>query len=382
MSLTDLDRFKAACIYPGELDEQAVERELTKFLQALGLRRHITRLRRAGHDEDDPSADVWILGEGVPLHRAIEWILREWKERNPGVPRFSAVRALWRTVGAARVVRALFGFEGFAAYGEIAPRAWCAWCLRTPFGFEGFAARLSHRFAARLWARAVLDVRDASAALAAVAALAALDARETALSAEVDAFTRLRPLFEAFVRGCWLLYWADDTLYWVAKPTLHREPGTQRLHHDTHAALESDVVNLYFWHGVMVPPFVILRPDQITIARIDHEINAEVRRAMIERYRHGEEIHGAAAFIRDAGGERLDHDERYGTLWRRLIRGSRSAPPDEPIVMIEVVNRTREPDGRFRHYWLRVPPTMRTAREAVAWTFNVPAERYAPEKET
>jgi hypothetical protein len=28
MSLTDLDRFKAACAYPGELDEQAVEREL------------------------------------------------------------------------------------------------------------------------------------------------------------------------------------------------------------------------------------------------------------------------------------------------------------------------------------------------------------------
>jgi hypothetical protein len=50
--------------------------------------------------------------------------------------------------------------------------------------------------------------------------------------------------------------------------------------------------------------------------------------------------------------------------------------------MVEVVNRTREPDGRFRHYWLRVPPTMRTAREAVAWTFNMPAERYAPEKET
>jgi hypothetical protein len=85
----------------------------------------------------------------------------------------------------------------------------------------------------------------------------------------------------------------------------------------------------------------------ITIARIDQETNAEVRRVMIERYRHGEEIHGVAAFTRDAGGERLDHDECYGTLWRRNI------PNDEPIVMIEVVNRTREPDGRFKHYWLR-----------------------------
>jgi hypothetical protein len=38
---------------------------------------------------------------------------------------------------------------------------------------------------------------------------------------------------------------------------------------------------------------------------------------MIERYRHGEEVSGAAAYIRDAGGERLDRDEHYGTLWRR-----------------------------------------------------------------
>ena len=50
--------------------------------------------------------------------------------------------------------------------------------------------------------------------------------------------------------------------------------------------------------------------------------------------------------------------------------------------MIEVVNRTPERDGRFKRYWLRVPPTMRTAREAVSWTFNMPAELYGPEIET
>ena len=97
---------------------------------------------------------------------------------------------------------------------------------------------------------------------------------------------------------------------------------------------------------------------------------------MIERYRRGDEIHGAAAFMRDASAKRLDHDERYGTLWRRNI------PEDEPIVMVEVMNSTPSSDGSFKRYWLRVPPTMTTAREAVAWTFNVPAEQYAPEVET
>jgi hypothetical protein len=63
MSLTDLDRFKAACVYPGELDEQAVERELAAFLQALGVSRRIVRLRAGWSPEDEP-----------PLHRNIERI--------------------------------------------------------------------------------------------------------------------------------------------------------------------------------------------------------------------------------------------------------------------------------------------------------------------
>jgi hypothetical protein len=66
--------------------------------------------------------------------------------------------------------------------------------------------------------------------------------------------------------------------------------------------------------GMACGPFVVLRPDRITVAHIDREANAEVRRVMIERYRNGEEVHGPAAFIRDAGAVRLDHDECYGTL--------------------------------------------------------------------
>jgi hypothetical protein len=133
---------------------------------------------------------------------------------------------------------------------------------------------------------------------------------------------------------------------------------------------------IYAVHGVRVPRYVIEEPRQISVERIDDEANAEIRRVMIERYRHGEEVSGTAAFLRDAGAERLDHDERYGTLWRCEM------PHDEPIVMVEVVNSTPEADGRYKRYWLRVPPDMTTAREAVAWTFNVPGGEYMPVKET
>src|SRR5258708_37296761 len=80
MSLTDLDRFKAACVYPGKPDEQAVERELAAYLQALGMSRRIVRLRAGSRPEDD-----------TPVERNIEWILAESIKRNlrvPAVPPF------------------------------------------------------------------------------------------------------------------------------------------------------------------------------------------------------------------------------------------------------------------------------------------------------
>jgi hypothetical protein len=36
----------------------------------------------------------------------------------------------------------------------------------------------------------------------------------------------------------------------------------------------------------------------------------------------------------------------------------------------------------FRDFWLRVPPTMRTAHEAAAWTFDKEAAEYGPSIQT
>lgn len=45
-------------------------------------------------------------------------------------------------------------------------------------------------------------------------------------------------------------------------------------------------------------------------------------------------------------------------------------------------NSTPEPDGTFRDYFLRVPPGMVRAKQAVAWTFGVSEEDYYLENET
>jgi hypothetical protein len=405
MSLADLDRFKAACAYPGKLDEQAVERELAAFLQAVGVSRRIVRFPAEWRPEH--YAPLERNMDDPPLWRDIERMFDEFLKRNLAKRNLAAraFRTLRIVRDARRLRAALLASDvheianarasGAAREARLALAASVASValevLDPDFEHRAFGTGALRKFAKCVyphqWYRGTSyppfftfswDLSEIACLLFGVAQLSKPAVEAWLRPLAVEAW--LRPLFGAFVTGCWRLYWTDETLYWVAKPTLHCEPGTRRLHHNTQAALKSDIVNLYCWHGVMVPPFVILRPGLITIAHIDRETNAEVRRVLIERYRHGEEIHGVAAFIRDAGGVRLDaftnHDERYGTLWRRNI------PNDEPIVMIEVVNRTREPDGRFKHYWLRVPPTMRTAREAVAWTFNMLAEQYAPEIET
>ena len=145
-------------------------------------------------------------------------------------------------------------------------------------------------------------------------------------------------------------------------------PGGRRLHNSSYAAVESDVENLYFWHGVHVPAFAVTRPDLITIKHIEDERNAEVRRVLIERY-------GQARYLMDSGAKEIHRDD-WGVLYRKEI------PGDEPLVMVRVVNSTMEQDGSFKDYFIRVNPNCQTAKEAVAWTFNTTPDQYHPAIQT
>jgi hypothetical protein len=188
------------------------------------------------------------------------------------------------------------------------------------------------------------------------------------------------PVFDAFLAGGWMLYWTEDTLYWAAKPEVHKEAtaqGLERLHNSSGPALRSDIENLYFWHGVMVPAFVVTRPDWITLKHIADEDNAEVRRVFIERY-------GLSRYLLDSGAQKLAEDE-FGELYRTEISG------DEPLVMVKVLNSTPELDGTQKPYFLRVHPEMRvllpngeglgnaqnaTPLNAIASTFGMTGKQY------
>jgi hypothetical protein len=137
-------------------------------------------------------------------------------------------------------------------------------------------------------------------------------------------------------------------------------------------------------HGVRVTQQVVEFPQTLTMQQIFGEPNAEVRRIMVDRF-------GAERLMRESNAALLDDDAAHGKLWRLVIGNG-----DDDIVMLEVVNSSPEPIGYepegqvgtwigerfFRHYMLRVPPSMRTSRESRSWTFSMTPDEFAPLVET
>ncbi len=142
-----------------------------------------------------------------------------------------------------------------------------------------------------------------------------------------------------------------------------------RLNNRTGAAITfSDGWKMWAFNGSRVPRRLVEAPESITIEDIRSADNVNIRRIMIEMY-------GTARYLEDSGS-RMIHKDEFGELYQQVI------PDDEPLTMVRVKNSTMESDGTFRHYFLRVPPNITTAKEAVAWTFAMESEEYSPEVET
>jgi hypothetical protein len=154
----------------------------------------------------------------------------------------------------------------------------------------------------------------------------------------------------------------------LVDPTVTRGLGSHRLHNASGPAVEWNGWSVWAIHGVRVTEQIVMRPETLTAAQIDGEGNQEVRRVMIERF-------GAARWLRESGAM-LVHEDKRGKLWRKTREG------DTDVVMVEVKNSTPEPDGSIKDYWLRVPPTVTTVTQAVAWTFCMEPTQYAPRVET
>jgi hypothetical protein len=202
------------------------------------------------------------------------------------------------------------------------------------------------------------------------AARSAAPSSEKALSsrAELDkAIGIWLPFVDAVEAGLWLFFPTADEVIAVARPAM--QVVDDDLHcEDGPAVAWPGGARYWFWRGVQVPQKVVEAPESLTAAEINEEQNVEVRRVMQERF-------GYDRYLKDSNAKLLQTDD-FGALWWY------DNPGDEPLVMVELLNATPEPDGSVKTYFLRVPPTMKTAREAVAWTFEFSDGEYEPAVES
>lgn len=155
---------------------------------------------------------------------------------------------------------------------------------------------------------------------------------------------------------------------WISeRPNLLRTDAGSRLHCADGPALQyRDGWAAHVWKGVQVPAWTIEHPEWITSTALADTLDPVLRNCMID-------IMTPERFTQSGGPARVCEDET-GILWRKFW-GYRGVTIGS-WTAVEVVNATPEGDGSRKHYFLRVPSRMRTAREAVAWTYGLTAEQY------
>ena len=128
-----------------------------------------------------------------------------------------------------------------------------------------------------------------------------------------------------------------------------------RLHSgDRMACRYSDGWGVYAWHGTRMPAQYYDQP--VTTVAILAERNAEVRRALIERY-------GQDRFMLDSGARVIDADPDHGA---ELLAIDLPEDPDGRMVALKL----RCP-STSAVYVVRVPPEMTHARAALAWSYGM-----------
>jgi len=108
----------------------------------------------------------------------------------------------------------------------------------------------------------------------------------------------------------------------------------------------------------------LINSGKLTAKHILGVTNAAVRRVCLEELGYGR-------FLSQLPHEILDRSGEYELVkidWHKR---------EEPIYLVKVKCPST---GAF--YTLRIPPDMKTVKEAVAWTFDVSADQYQPEIET
>jgi len=158
-------------------------------------------------------------------------------------------------------------------------------------------------------------------------------------------------------------YLGSEQAWLIRKPPILARDAVGHLHNSTgKAVVYRDGWGGYAWHGVIVPERLILAPETLTREDWMNEHDLEVRRVIQERMPN---------FVETVGAQVLDTGER-GTL----VAVDLGMDPEGVAHYVHMRDSSTE-----REYYLRVPPEIMRANQAVAWTFGLTEEEYQPEQE-
>jgi len=125
----------------------------------------------------------------------------------------------------------------------------------------------------------------------------------------------------------------------------------------------------YYFENIMVPRKFILSPESITVEEVFAQSNTEIRYAALK-------IFGYDNIMNSKYYRHIHSDKETGAELFE-VKGIF----DDPMSIVKVINGTPERNGEYKHYFLQVPPEMRTCAEAIAWTFYKTAADYQPSQE-
>ena len=305
-----LDQYKEACNYPGKIVPEEIELSLGLYLKALGIERKIVCLKRG-----------WKIEQQKSLFNYIEKILK-------AIPPQDA-----QTAQAARDARAAqAALDARAAQdARAALQIFACWCINRA-GYYWWNLEIS-------WL--------------ATTYLGALETKNK----HVQAWSK--HIFEAFLSGLWGIHFTDDTLYWYSKPKIYKEKNN--LHREDGPAIESDLEDLFFWHGTLVTKQLIMDPLSVTQKELEEEKNSEVSRAWFERlgpqeYFRRMAIKKVDVWLDTNSGlhyELYDFEKRRGDLQPKMLK------MESPLLN----------DGTQPVYIEPVHPGLLTAQAARRWQF-------------
>ena len=266
-----IEKYIESCNYPNTFNEVEIKKSLKSYLKCLGIKRKIIRLSRNWDVFNYP--DI-LRNLNEVLGKINAQAARDARAARDALAALAALAAQ-ATLAARDALDARAALDALDARVALAATKKFSRFLVNGYGYWSWSWEMS--WVVTTWIGAIQLEKE-------------------------DSLRWSEYLFNAFLSGCWFLYWTNDTLYWFSKPTCksYEQNNRKVLHCTDGPALMSDWTDLYYLNGVMVDKEIVMTSaEDIDPNIILTEKNVEIRREIVRKI-------GIERVIKNLGAETLE----------------------------------------------------------------------------